>query len=225
MGPAECRQRAEARVGKITQRSQIDHSIRCKFARQDPVHRGWAKVVQCREDGDAQHRLAVEDERPMHVLGMGRQLLDCVRPAPDNDGRIAWGWFLPHEVSKIGLSRHGRNRTGSVRHINRSHCRRQPPRPSRTRRGVADRLRRLIHRRDCPVSTTFPQAERLWWARLVSNQRPPACKAGALPLSYAPAAIRSSAVDVAGRQTTAPRRQNLNRGTPNLAGCPYVLVA
>src|SRR5262249_29291647 len=25
-----------------------------------------------------------------------------------------------------------------------------------------------------------------WWARLVSNQRPPACKAGALPLSYAP---------------------------------------
>ena len=25
-----------------------------------------------------------------------------------------------------------------------------------------------------------------WWARLGSNQRPPACKAGALPLSYAP---------------------------------------
>ncbi len=26
----------------------------------------------------------------------------------------------------------------------------------------------------------------LWWARLVSNQRPPACEADALPLSYAP---------------------------------------
>jgi hypothetical protein len=29
-----------------------------------------------------------------------------------------------------------------------------------------------------------------WWARLGSNQRPPACKAGALPLSYAPVATR-----------------------------------
>ncbi len=25
-----------------------------------------------------------------------------------------------------------------------------------------------------------------WWARLGSNQRPPACEADALPLSYAP---------------------------------------
>ena len=28
--------------------------------------------------------------------------------------------------------------------------------------------------------------ESLWWAKVVSNHRPPACKAGALPLSYSP---------------------------------------
>ena len=37
-------------------------------------------------------------------------------------------------------------------------------------------------------STTRPQPEpsRMAWRRSVSNRRPPACKAGALPLSYAP---------------------------------------
>src|SRR5690349_7522502 len=34
--------------------------------------------------------------------------------------------------------------------------------------------------------------QKAWWARLGSNQRPPACKAGALPLSYAPRAWRPS---------------------------------
>jgi hypothetical protein len=31
------------------------------------------------------------------------------------------------------------------------------------------------------------------WARLGSNQRPPACEAGALPLSYAPGEVEDSA--------------------------------
>src|SRR5438046_3635737 len=42
-----------------------------------------------------------------------------------------------------------------------------------------------------PARMTHVQAVSAWlqgseWARLGSNQRPPACEAGALPLSYAP---------------------------------------
>jgi hypothetical protein len=32
-------------------------------------------------------------------------------------------------------------------------------------------------------------ADSTWWARLGSNQRPPACEADALPLSYAPVPV------------------------------------
>jgi hypothetical protein len=48
-----------------------------------------------------------------------------------------------------------------------------PPRaPTRwAQEGLDDRDRRVVS-----------------WARLGSNQRPPACEAGALPLSYAPSA-------------------------------------
>jgi hypothetical protein len=37
-----------------------------------------------------------------------------------------------------------------------------------------------------------------WWRRADSNRRPPACKAGALPLSYAPGATLRSALVGAG---------------------------
>ena len=43
----------------------------------------------------------------------------------------------------------------------------------------SQRLRRLLRQSLC-----FPQV--IWWAKVVSNHRPPACKAGALPLSYSP---------------------------------------
>jgi hypothetical protein len=43
------------------------------------------------------------------------------------------------------------------------------------------RSRRLSRKQKDPVSRAFP-----WWAHLGSNQGPPACEAGALPLSYAP---------------------------------------
>ena len=36
-----------------------------------------------------------------------------------------------------------------------------------------------------------------WWAKVVSNHRPPACKAGALPLSYSPDAGAASFCAVA----------------------------
>ena len=44
-------------------------------------------------------------------------------------------------------------------------------------------------RRDVPLdgpTTPFQSALAWWWAKEVSNLRPPACKAGALPLSYSP---------------------------------------
>src|SRR5262245_60728132 len=43
-------------------------------------------------------------------------------------------------------------------------------------------------------STLAVRTLRSEWARLGSNQRPPACKAGALPLSYAPDAATAGAV-------------------------------
>ncbi len=41
-------------------------------------------------------------------------------------------------------------------------------------------------RKSAPSSGRVWNGRGSWWARLGSNQRPPACKAGALPLSYAP---------------------------------------
>ena len=45
---------------------------------------------------------------------------------------------------------------------------------------ITTRSQALSHRDDSP---------RVKWARLGSNQRPPACEAGALPLSYAPSRV------------------------------------
>jgi hypothetical protein len=49
-----------------------------------------------------------------------------------------------------------------------------PNRPSRP-------ARETQKRRKAPICGGLP-----WWAHLGSNQGPPACEAGALPLSYAP---------------------------------------
>ena len=43
------------------------------------------------------------------------------------------------------------------------------------------------------MSEDVAAQRRVQWARLGSNQRPPACEAGALPLSYAPRETKSSA--------------------------------
>jgi hypothetical protein len=51
----------------------------------------------------------------------------------------------------------------------------------------------------------------LWWARLVSNQRPLACEASALPLSYAPGGRQS-------RRRPASRRLDVTRGGDPAAG-------
>jgi hypothetical protein len=55
-----------------------------------------------------------------------------------------------------------------------------------------------------------------WWAKVVSNHRPPACKAGALPLSYSPStdglwAIRGS------ESTGIPPLKDNNLDTRNCA--------
>jgi hypothetical protein len=42
-------------------------------------------------------------------------------------------------------------------------------------------------RRSNQLSYSAKRRYATWWARLGSNQRPPACEADALPLSYAPA--------------------------------------
>ena len=67
-----------------------------------------------------------------------------------------------------------------------------------------------------------------WWARLVSNQRPPACKAGALPLSYAPEAPAPK--DARSRSQARVPPSGVGRtseigGVPTIRGTPYVLVA
>ena len=64
----------------------------------------------------------------------------------------------------------------------------------------------LLHRRVPPRAGAqsdvsdlkpYPSQEvttrsRNWWAKVVSNHRPPACKAGALPLSYSPLSLLST---------------------------------
>ena len=56
-----------------------------------------------------------------------------------------------------------------------------PVRDRRLRTRPVDGTRRL---------TPFSVLPHAWWRRQGSNLRPPACKAGALPLSYAPAIAR-----------------------------------
>jgi hypothetical protein len=56
-------------------------------------------------------------------------------------------------------------------------------------------LARIIMSEHAPgaAKTKAPQQQDfLWWAHLGSNQGPPACEAGALPLSYAPRGTNSS---------------------------------
>src|SRR5947209_16979520 len=57
-----------------------------------------------------------------------------------------------------------------------------------------------------PVQTTCSA----WWARLGLNQRPPACEADALPLSYAPMAARTD--------STLPLRLCLATSTERVEG-------
>ncbi len=56
---------------------------------------------------------------------------------------------------------------------------------------------------------TWANARSSEWARLVSNQRPPACKAGALPLSYAPGSEGGGAAPELGLGTGPKGRQNV----------------
>src|SRR5690606_34239842 len=94
----------------------------------------------------------------------------------------------------------------------------------------------LISTVDVSQATPRPQQDREptkplvrgWWARLGSNQRPLACKASALPLSYAPeTGTRQVPVSVAVRlprerdegPTGATARARSTRG-PGLRGSP-----
>src|SRR5258705_8328152 len=54
-----------------------------------------------------------------------------------------------------------------------------------------------------------------WWSRLVSNQRPSACEADALPLSY-----ETREVDRTGRTTSKIITRGRVRGTPVRAHTP-----
>ena len=74
-------------------------------------------------------------------------------------------------------------------------------------------------------TTAFPHALRHEgkWRRSDSNRRPPACKAGALPLSYAPAGEDANSSTQAGQQrhlraTTPYTREEPNFAQQNLVG-------
>jgi hypothetical protein len=57
----------------------------------------------------------------------------------------------------------------------------------------------------------------MWWSRLGSNQRPPACEAGALPLSYETGAERRTSTKISTRGRLGRKRcLAVNRGAPVL---------
>ena len=59
--------------------------------------------------------------------------------------------------------------------------------------------------------------ETTWWSRLGSNQRPPACEAGALPLSYETGAERRTSTKISTRGRLGRKRCLVaNRGAPVL---------
>ncbi len=82
------------------------------------------------------------------------------------------------------------------------------PRPSRSGGACypTDRRPPLVARtpRAADAITTYSGAPEMgeWWAKEVSNLRPPACKAGALPLSYSP--CRDGARQMTGGRNRCP---------------------
>ena len=58
------------------------------------------------------------------------------------------------------------------------------------------------------ISVVPPLASRKWWRRTGLNRRPPACKAGALPLSYAPSHSSSSQSGLISLATGKGRRRS-----------------